>query len=416
MKWLIVLLCVAAFIALGLSARGERRLQVAIAIAIGFFPFFDITLNPISFENYRGDARGLEFCLVDFFSVAALVATSGRAGARSPLRGRFALYLAICALSAASALAPMFVGFATWKAARMMLLYTAAFRLVTRSGLGPQVLQGLVSGLILAGAIALKQRYLYGMMVATGPFSHQNGLAMAANMVTPTCYALMLAGHGGRLAKAGLAAGGIAVILTLSRGGLAMLVASLAFVYLASLAKQVNGRKLAFLGLSVLAAGAVLIKSFDTILERFLTAPKSSHEARELFERAAANMLADHPFGIGINHFSLTLDAHYADPLGIPEVDRDGIVHNIYWLTAAEMGYPGLIAFLLLFGGPLLISAKSMRRHRNLPTGDVQIGIVASLIVTFAQSKLEWALRITQVSFVFWVVAAVGTGLAVRRA
>ena len=52
-----------------------------------------------------------------------------------------------------------------------------------------------------------------------------------------------------------------------------------------------------------------------------------------------------------MNHFTLMLyEAGYGERSGLLyEGDLRGIVHNLYWLTAAEMGYLGLLAALCLW-------------------------------------------------------------------
>ena len=59
MKWGIVLGAGIAFFALGLYARERREVRVGLATLLGFLPYISFTINPISFETYRGDTRGL---------------------------------------------------------------------------------------------------------------------------------------------------------------------------------------------------------------------------------------------------------------------------------------------------------------------------------------------------------------------
>ncbi|MCX5744227.1 MAG: hypothetical protein NT062_17190 [Proteobacteria bacterium] len=114
-------------------------------------------------------------------------------------------------------------------------------------------------------------------------------------------------------------------------------------------------RKLVVLALILLASSVVLAKALDSLIERFTEAPEASVHGRVLFEASAHAMLGDHPLGIGLNQFSW-VQAHdgYADALAIPEIDRDGIVHNIYRLTQAELGWPGIVVFMGLLASPML--------------------------------------------------------------
>lgn len=413
-KWFVVLAALIAFAVIGVIARGQPKLRSYLALGLGLFPFFDITLNPVSFEWYRGDARGFEFALVDFFSVAVLLSLPpGKA--RTPYRFAFGAFLLAAALSIASAGEPMFAFFAVWKVARGFLLIAAVAKVCILAKEMPRVLQGLALGVVLTGAMALKQRYLDGYMSATGPFAHQNGMGMSVNMVYPCCYALMLAGRGGWLARLAVAFGAVAIVLTLSRGGMAIFALTSAVVYLGAVVRRFDKRTAGVLALSVAGAFAVLAKSYDTIVERFLTAPESSHEARELFEQAASAMLDDHPMGIGMNQYSRVLDASYADRFDIPPVDRDGIVHNVYWLNAAELGYLGAAAFFVLVALPLLSALRGALTDRRTLRGDLMVGFAAGIGAALMQSNLEWALRMTQVGNVFWVMVALTGALASGR-
>lgn len=414
MKWLVVACALLASVALGLVARDKRRLRVAMATALGFLPFVPITLNPVSYESYRGDARGVEFTLVDFVAVALAVALGGRGRWRRPYAIAGTLYFLAAVLSVGQASSTLFAMFAVWKVFRVLRVLSTVARAGQVDGLVPDVCRGLALGLVYSAALALQQRYLQGVMQARGPFSHQNGLGMAANLVFPACFAMLLAGQGGRTAKLGVGAAAICVVLTLSRGGMLLFAIAAAAVFLGSLARRLTGRKLAVLGVGVMAVAAVLVKSWDTIVERFGSAPDASAEARKLFEEAARRMLHDHPLGVGINQFSHVLDERYADQVGLPAVDRDGLVHNVYWLTAAEMGWLGIVAFVVFVAAPVLLAARAAVKDRSI-RGDVMMGLGVGLLVTLLQGKLEWSLRTTQLSYLLWTVAGLVFALHATR-
>jgi len=115
-------------------------------------------------------------------------------------------------------------------------------------------------------------------------------------------------------------------------------------------------------------------------------------------------MLKDHPFGIGINQFSWVLQ-HGGYAQDMYAYDKGGLVHNLYWLTLAELGYAGLIAFILLMGTPLLIAAWGAMRLRDI-RGDILLGCAGGMIALLAQSTLEWVARQTVMGYLFWGIAA----------
>jgi hypothetical protein len=385
-------------------------MQRTLAVLVGFLPFHAVDLNILSYEAYRGDTRGLELSLVDFVALALLVATPKGAGA--PFRASRALYLAVTLFSIALAPIPLFASFATFKLARCYLLFLSVHRASRQLRADPWFLTGLSLGLVYATGLGLWQRYGLGMMQAPGPFPHQNGLAMAANMIFPAALAVSLAGQGGRAAIVTVGAAALCVVLTLSRGGMMMFALAATIVFVGSTARRATPRKLRYLGAATLGAGALLTKSWDTIADRFLNAAKSSEEAREYFEEASQAMLHDHPFGVGMNQYSHVLSSFgYGERVGMDVHDQSGIVHNIYWLTAAELGYHGLLALTLLLAQPLSVAVRSAVRDRTL-SGDVLLGVAASLTVTYVQGKLEWSLRMTTISQIlftlFGLVAALG--------
>lgn len=403
LNWLVVALAVVGAVLSGSVLSERARERGWLVVLLGLAPFYRVDVNLLSYEWYRGDTRGLEVSWVDLLALCAFMAVRARRklGVLLPLTA--ALYLLCAVGSTVLAPAPAFAWFGAWKVARMLFLALVVSRIASEPRLAPQLLTGLAMGLVGAAGYAVFQRYGQGMMQAGGPFSHQNGLGMAANMVYPCCFALWLRGDGGWLARAAVGAAAISVVLALSRGGLVLFGLAAGIVYLASLGRKLTGGKLLILLVVALGAGAVLIRSFDTIVERFSTAPDSSGEARELFEEAAAMMIHDHPLGVGLNQFSLVLDRHYADPVGIPLVDRSGIVHNIYYLTAAELGYVGLLAFVLLTLAPVLVAAAGAFRSKTV-TGDLLLGLGAGLLVTMIQGKLEWSLRTAQLGYLLFML------------
>ncbi|NUP04856.1 MAG: O-antigen ligase family protein [Polyangiaceae bacterium] len=413
MKWVVVVVAIALSVAVGVGGRKSAALRRFLSTLLGYLPFTSVAINPISFETYRGDARGLEVTAVDLVALALAVSTTDRWKRPWPLLT--AAYLGAAMLSAFSAPMPMFAMFGVWKIVRVhRVLATVAQAGQQRDNLAPHVCRGLAVGLIYCAATSLVQRYAYGMMQCPGPFTHQNSLAMACNMAFPFCFALVLAGQGGWLAKAAVAASALSIVLTLSRGGMMLFVVAAIAVFGGSMAKRLTGRKLVVLLLGLFAASAVVIKSFDTIVERFTSAPDASAEARHLFEKAASAMLRDHGGGIGINQFSLVLDRSYADVFGLPDVDRNGIVHNVYWLTAAEMGYLGLVCFVALFTAPMIRALRTAIGEKGLRS-DLALGFGVGIAVTLAQGKLEWSLRTTQLSYLLWIVAGLAFSLGTAR-
>ena len=400
---------------LGYFARNRPRLLTILVFALAFLPFLDLeqfSINFVSHETYRGDSRGFEITLVDLLAVSLLFAIP-KATLGVPYRKVRYVYLAVALFSVTQAAVPIYSLFAVWKILRAYFLMMVVAKVCETPRFGPILLNGLAVGVVYSTVIALEQRYLFGMYRVQGDFPHSNSLGMAVNMVLPIALALLLAGHGGALAAASCVGATVCVIMTLSRGSIAMLALAVVIVLVGSLMRGITRRKVV-VTLSAIALGAVLMGyAANTIIERFLEAPEVSTDARDRFEAAAAAMLRRQPLGIGLNNFSHTLSqGGYAAEVHLPEVDRDGLAHNIFWLTLAEMGYLGLVAYLLTVLVPMGVAARAAWRSKGDVRGDVALGILAALIVTAIQGSAEWVARQTTMMYFTWALCGMVATLA----
>ncbi len=397
-----VALCVGA-IFLGTIIRQRVGIQRWLARGLGALPFCLISLNLVSYEHYRGTSRGFEITIVDLLAWSLLVALP-RVEARNKIRGT---YLFVCVLSGVFAAVPLYTLFGVWKVLRMFWVAAAAHRAVAY-GLGSPLLQGLIMGQVYAFLLAVQQRYLFGMHQVPGPFAHQNGLAQAAVLVYSLSLAISLGPSRSRWSYAGVLATVGCVVLTLSRGGIAMTLMASVIVFAFSAYRHRDPRLIRVAILGLIALVGLGIKAGDTIQERFTKAPDASAHARVLFEDMAELMVKDHPvFGVGLNHYSHANSVRYADIVGIPEVDRGGVAHHVYWLTLAELGYPGLMVFLLMYCIPVL---RAFRHAVSAPIavhGDLLQGLAVGVLAVLVQGQLEYSLRLTMVSQLVWVYLGV---------
>jgi hypothetical protein len=273
--------------------------------------------------------------------------------------------------------------------------------------------RGLAIGVIYSLVVALEQRYVEGMFQVTGGFEHANSLGMAVNLIAPIALAVLFAGKGDKLGAAAVASAAICVVLALSRGALLMFAFGAGLVIAGSLARRFTRRKIYVTVALGLVLFLVLAKSMDSIVERFITAPDASVEARDRFEGAAAAMLDDNFFGIGINQYSHVLENEgYADRFEMPEVDRDGLAHHIYWLAAAELGWFGLLAYLWLIAAPLYTAVRGAIRFRHDVRGDVLLGCAAGMAAMHVHGLAEWIARQSSVMYLFWTVAGLAAGMS----
>lgn len=420
-KQLVFLAATAVFIPvaswLGCRFRWAERALVAGAF---FSTCYLVDINLVSTEWYRGDTRGFEFGLTDWMIISLIIvmARSHRwRGQRltllPPNSGPICLYLAVALLSALTAYVSLYAGFGLMKLLRAVAVYWVAYNYLRR----PEDLRFIVY--ILAGIVCMefllviKQR-AGGVYRAVGSTPHPNTLAMYINMMSVIFLSFFLNDEAGRRRRwvyfACVGMGSLIVAATFSRGGLAVMVSGYALVVLISLIRRPSGRKLGIVGLCALLAIPVTIKLAPAIIDRFENAPEESGISRRQANDAAIAMANNHLLGVGINNYSYVInDTAYSR--FIPNEGDRGIVHNIYLLHACEMGWPGLIAFLLMIGNFMRLGLRSVLTLRDEATTWMASGIVIGMTGFWLQSSLEWAFRQTYLTVEFFMLAGFLTAL-----
>jgi putative inorganic carbon (hco3(-)) transporter len=144
------------------------------------------------------------------------------------------------------------------------------------------------------------------------------------------------------LASVVLALGGIALILTFSRGGWIALVVSLGLLCFC-IGRQ---RGLSLRGpIAVIVILALLYLPFHSLIsQRLFSDDRGSAESRIPLMNLSFRIFADNPVqGVGANNFSVAM-GHYLTP----EFRHAFLyaVHNTYMLVLCETGIGGLLAFL----------------------------------------------------------------------
>lgn len=413
MKWAIFAVAVLGAYPVGRWLRDRPALQLRTWTLIGFLPFLSaLDMALVSYGTRPGDTNGIEVALIDWLALSLLFAHRGPA---RPLPYRFALtaYLVVAILSVAQAQWTLGAAGYVWKLCRMYLL----FAVICREGHDPRVpaalLRGMIFGIVYEGAWAVWQHFGLGLHQVTGSFVHQNTLGLLLNLVVMVPIALILAGQPTGLTVLAPIAALPTCLFTVSRGTLLFFGAGSLLVYLLSALRAYDLRK-ARIGLIGLVLGLALVPlALSTLGSRSTQEQAESLQLRQRYERAAALMLAEHPLGVGPNHFTIMLVAGgYGERAGVTWSQQVAIVHNVYWLTAAEMGYPGVVALVILFLAPLGTALRYGLWPRRGRRGDVLLGLGAGLAVFYAHSFYEWAWRATAVSYVYWMAVAIVASLA----
>jgi hypothetical protein len=399
----------------GRSLRSSPLIQRFLWGVVGFLPLTNQPdLGMVADSAHAGHAHGIEGSLLDLVVVVLFAAHTGPRR-RAPYRLLIAFYFLAEAASVAQAPHWLPATYAVWNLSRFCFLYFVLSWALDDEGVPPAILRGMCVGVALQLGYVFWQKAVLGLPRAIGTFDHQNMLGMAVNLVVMVPFAVLLARKVDWLTLLTPLFGVIIVVLTLSRGAVIFYFVGLLGVYLLSLARRLTPRKLAVAATGFSALLAVSAEAVPRVVKRFETAHAGSMETREAFVRAAKEMVAAHPMGVGTNHFSYAmLHLGFGELAGVDWVNRSAVVHNIYWLATAELGYFGLAALLAL----CLIPAESALWHavrsRDDVRGDVLLGIGVAMAVVAIHGLVEWVLRSTDVAYLWWMMLAL-SGSLVRQ-
>jgi O-antigen ligase len=172
-----------------------------------------------------------------------------------------------------------------------------------------------------------------------------------------------------------------------SRSGTFLFAAAMALTLIVSMVRRPTWHKARVAG-GLVAFGATIFPfAFAGLLHRFDHARDSAWMSRVKLLDAATAMIEDHPFGVGANSYTFAMNnLGYAYGAGLHSFNKGLVVHNVYYLVAAETGWLGLLTFLLLKGTMLVGTARGAR----VPDvrGDVSMGLTIGLMTTLVH---DWA-------------------------
>lgn len=428
MKWIlfIVLLASVAPLASWLR-RNPGRIPIA-CLLLGLLPW-DIIPHSyfaiISFATWPGHTAGLEWSIIDVLALAIYFACPP-ASQSLPFRFSMALYFVAILLPVGQGAVPMAALFYVWQIARMFIVYAAITRACTADPQVPfAIVKGMAIGLMMEAGLVVFQRLVLGMLQATGTLPAQNFLGLMSHFAVFPVFALLLAGRKGRWLPLAAVAGVIVEIFTTSRATIGLSLLGYASLFLVSATRRWTSRKARILtmGITVLAVAApVALLSLQARFEKESQQPWATglssfddENGRLGFEEVAKLMLADHPWGVGPNHYVIVANqGGYNMQVGIP-VSQDNLlalVHNVYWLVADETGYFGLLAYALLLLQPLVLAFRYAGRSRGDIRGDLLLGIAVALLIVYVHSNYEWIFIAFQNQYLFSLEMAMIVGLS----
>lgn len=402
--------------------RSSRTLRNWTWISHGFFPsllpstqFLDIAI--VHSDGWRSHVHGLEIAINDFLALALLIALPRN---RSLINYHLPLVLNLGALVLATFQAshPLESSYSVFQCVRVYLLVAVVARGCADDDVPVHLLKGLALGLALQLTTMVLQ-IRGGVIQPSGTFAHQNTLGMVVHLVALPHFALFLAGARGLQFWIVPPLALVVASLTASRGSFFFVLAGFGLTFVLSTMRHLTARKaaLAAAGLVVLALVAPLASS--SFERRFAADPLKEHEydERAAFNRTASYILADNPWGIGNNHYvHVAKNGGYSVRAGVlvNEVNLNNIVHNAYWLTAAETGYFGLVALLIYLVYPIVLAGRAALRGGGTLAGDLLLGNAAALIIVCQHSLYEYIIHGEDVQYVLAIIIGTIFGLASR--
>ncbi|MEJ1938033.1 hypothetical protein WDZ92_48185, partial [Nostoc sp. NIES-2111] len=233
------------------------------------------------------------------------------------------------------------------------------------------------------------------------------------------CFALVLAGRKEFQAFIGPLAALIIAAFSASRGAIGLGVAGLAMTYalLALCGMTTRKATVAVAGLVIAAAMVPVVLGSFQARESMGTNPweNSDYDERAAFEKTASLILSDYPLGVGTNHYSyVAYNQGYSLMGGVfpDEANLSAMVHNAFYLTAAENGYFGLVAFILLLAYPAVACLYWGWIGRRTARGELLLGFFVTFLAANIHSTVEWIFYNRPSQYLFALAFGMSMGLA----
>jgi len=203
----------------------------------------------------------------------------------------------------------------------------------------------------------------------------------------------------------------VVLIITLSRAGwLGFLLSFPVLFYMALKKKFIQYNKHFLYGLLFILLLTSLFTVFSTkIVNRIFNAPPLSGYFRSSVNTMTMTIIYSHPFlGVGLNNYQQIAPdfiRDMPDPKNVSYlISEHVVVHNLYLLTAAELGPFGLIVFLYII---YLLQKRALFIFRSNEPVISSIGMAyfCFIIGLMASEIFDFSYRLDQLFYLFWTLA-----------
>ncbi|MEM6821344.1 MAG: O-antigen ligase family protein [Verrucomicrobiota bacterium] len=276
------------------------------------------------------------------------------------------------------------------------------FWVVANLGRDPKAMRAIIWGLVITVLyltyIVLRDRYLLGINRVKATLGHPNTLATYMALMATLLFACAVSTREwiksffGYLFPAGCAA--LCVLMTISRGGLMAMAAGmgLAFTFLSLRNISLKNTLLVLLG-GVMGT-FMLALAADTLMNRFFGEQDAASdlEYRGKYNDQAKLMAEDYAWGVGAGNFSAWSFEKYAEiideslPPGTPP-------HNLWFLTLGELGWPGLVVFVLFWIRLYQVSIPFVIFERSSIYHTMACAAVSATLAGHLQNALQLGFR-----------------------
>jgi O-antigen ligase len=313
-----------------------------------------------------------------------------------------------------------------------MLVFLAVWAFMRSSDQVRLFVWVLVAIVFYEAGVALYDRYILGFHRIIATLPHPNSLSMYCLQIFPFMISVWFANDASpRLRKFCLVAcfliAGV-TILTISRTGFASLVVLTFLSILLNIRNRLTARNIRIIAMILMVGAGMTYKAWDSLSSRyqgfdFSHEYESEQGDRGKYFRKGWPALKDNPvFGVGLNNWSYWISNRYAAEAGYhthdpyPSVDdppyygqQEAPAHNLYLITAVELGWIGLFLLIALFGRWLYISGSGWMKSDGDFLDRVRLGAFLSLCGVLMQSVTEWEFRQTSLFFMGHITMAVAT-------
>jgi hypothetical protein len=393
-------------------ALKHDKVERAIFFLMVFFTAKMEDINFVSRETERLTSKGFEIGMVDICTMIIFLIVLHKKGTtgRIPKGAQwYFVYFGLSLLSIVNSDFVLFSMFELWKMIRMYFYFWTVYNYIDTDKKYFDFLKGVAAITIFVFYEVIKQKYLEGKFQTAGPFPHQNSLVMYMIIFGSIAFSYLINKKDLSIDKLvvwlmvfGMAS--VTIISTLSRAGLALYGFAIIIVLGLSFVNGINLKKMVITGLLIIMSLAVLAKAWDSITERFRTAPEESALVRVALAQAAVKMANDKKIGylgVGLNNFGRAINPPYTYSSHIEmndaedEEEKNGLVETIYLMIAAESGWHTLLAFFVFLFYYYFLNLVNVFRYRGSNLQFLSIGLTGGLLAIYIESGLEWVLKQT---------------------